>query len=166
MRPHRLVAVILGFFALHAVAESARAVSGPHTVDTLTADGSELSFTDDGYFSTYRSVSTGREAVLEFHQISGAGTNPDLVQVTFELRFSDGFQVSGSGTLVIGILPDFGEPADHRFGQLFVLSRLTVAKTNRPRGGPWPRTGDEIVIGGEVTPDARVEGAVRIVRPD
>jgi hypothetical protein len=143
-----------------------KAVSGPHSVDALTADHSEVIFNEDGYSVAYQSVSTGRQCVLTEHIVSGQGTDPDLVEITFELVFSDGFQASGSGFLVIGILPALDGPPQHPFGHLFALARLTVSSTNRPRGGAWPKVGDELVGEAEVDSDAFLEGALRVVRPD
>jgi hypothetical protein len=156
----------LALLSLIAVAFPLRAVSGPHTVDALTADHNEVIFNDDGYSVAYQSVSTGRQGVLTTHIVSDSGTDPGLVEVTFELVYSDGFEASGSGYLVIGSLPDFAEPAQHPFGHLFSLSRLTVSNTNRPRGGAWPKPGDELVGEGEVDFAGFLEGATRVVRPD
>jgi len=143
---------------------SARAADGPRTVDTLVADMSPVDFFDSGYSAEYRSVSTGRRAVLVLNQISVAGTDPDSVEVTFELHATDGFRASGFGTLVIGTLPPMPGPAAHPFGGVYVLSRLTVTESNRPRSGAWPQPGDELIDAGELHADARFEGAIRIVR--
>ena len=143
-----------------------RAVSGPHSVDDLASDGTEIVFLDDGFAVTYQSVSTGRQAVLTTHVVSRSETDPDFLEVTFELVYSDGFQASGSGFLVIGVLPEFAGPPEHPFGHLFSLLRLTVTGTNHPRGGPWPRTGDEFVGENEVSAEGFLEGSVRVVRPD
>ena len=158
-------ALCAGFIALCAAVPVA-AFSGPHSVDALTIDGGVVTFTDDGYEATYRSVSTGREAVLRLHQISATGTDPDSVEVTLELDYSDGFRATGSGTLTIGTLPPLPGPANHPFGVVYVLGHLTVTGTNRPRAGAWPKVGDELVSAGELRADATVEGAIRIVRPD
>ncbi|HEY3202506.1 MAG TPA: hypothetical protein VGL03_02490 [Thermoanaerobaculia bacterium] len=162
-RSRSLFVVIL---SLIAVVCPLRAVSGPHSVDALTADRSEVIFNDDGYWVAYESVSTGRQSVLTTHIVSDQGTDPNSLQVTFELVYSDGFQASGSGYLVIGSLPALAGPPQHPFGHLFTLLRLTVSDTNRPRGGPWPKPGDELVGEAEVNFDGFLEGAVRIVRPD
>jgi hypothetical protein len=156
----------LVLLSLIAVVFPLRAVSGPHSVDALTTDNSEVIFNDDGYSVAYQSVSTGRQCVLTTHIVSSQDTDPNSIEVTFELVYSDGFQASGSGYLVVGSLPALTGPAQHPFDHLFTLLRLTVSDTNRPRGGPWPKSGDELVGEAEVSADGFLEGAVRVVPPD
>jgi hypothetical protein len=158
-----LVLVVAGIVAL---APPLSGVTGPHSVDALTIDGGEVTFTEDGYDATYTSASTGRRAVLSIHEVSNSETDPASVEATFELTYSDGFQATGTGMLVIGILAPLPGPPDHPFGIVYVLGHLSVESTNRPGGGPWPKAGDELILAGELHPDATVEGAVRVVRPD
>lgn len=143
-----------------------RAVNGPHSVDALTSEHSEIAFLDEAYAVAFQSVSTGRQAVLTTHVLSNSETDPGLLEVTFELVYADGYVASGTGYLVVGSLPELGGSATHPFGHLFALTRLTVSSTNRGRGGPWPKVGDELIEESEVDSDGFLEGSLRIVRPD
>ena len=162
-RASRFVAAVA---VLLTAAFPAGAASGPHSVDALTIDGGAVTFTEDGYDATYTSVSTGRTAVLRIHEVSNSETDPASVVATFELEYTDGFRAEGTGMLVVGILAPQPGPLGHPFGNVWFLGHLSVDSTNQPRKGPWPKPGDEIVVAGELHPDATFEGAARVVRPD
>ena len=68
--------------------------------------------------------------------------------------------------LIIGILAPLPGTPDHPFGIVYVLGHLDVETANRPRGGPWPKVGDQLNLAGELHPDATFEGALRVVRLD
>ena len=166
MQRLRFLALVLVLAGIVSSAPPLSGFTGPHSVDALTIDGGEVTFTEDGYDATYTSASTGRRAVLSIHEVSNSETDPASVVATFELTYSDGFQATGTGMLIIGTLAPLPGPPDHPFGIVFVLGHFSVESTNRPRGGAWPKAGDELIIAGELAPDATFEGALRVVRPD
>jgi hypothetical protein len=162
----RFPALAFALAAIVAAAAPLAGLTGPRSVDSLTIDGGEVTFTEEGYEATYTSVSTGRQAVFFIHEVTNSETDPASVQANFVLTYSDGFQVTGTGMLILGVLAELPGPPDHPFGIVYALGHLTVESTNHPRGGPWPKVGDQINLAGELHPDSTFEGALRIVRPD
>ena len=156
----------LAFGLVLALTVAAPLVAAERTVDVLVADRSLVEFTDTGFFSEYQSVGNGRSATLVFQQLSTNGTDPDTAEVTFDLLYSDGYRASGTGTLMIGSLPDLPASAERAFADFFVLSHLTVTETNQPRAGKWPKVGDQLVGAGEFGFDSVFDGALRVVRGD
>ena len=136
------------------------------TVDVLVADDTQVEFTSTGFIAVYRSMATGRTVVTVVRILSATGTDPNVNEVTFDVLYSDGFRASGAGSTVVGSIPELTASAERPFGAFFVLGHHPITDTNEPRGGRWPKVGDELLVSGELFANGAFNGTARIVRRD
>jgi hypothetical protein len=136
------------------------------TVDVLVADDTQVEFTDTGFIAAYRSIATGQTVVTVVRILSATGTDPNVNEVTFDVLYSDGFRASGTGSTVVGSIPELTASAERPFPPFFVLGHHPITDTNQPRSGRWPRPGDQVLIAGELLKEGVFSGTLRIIRSD
>ena len=154
--------------------------SGAQTVDMLAFnlgpvanDGAAWVSTGMSFRQSLGVTLTNRLGALQMDPQTCEGSAINLAlgdqALTFRIEYSGGYVVTGSGAIVVVSHNDLAGPESHPFGDHSFIVHGRVESVNQTKGSAWPKVGDQLLGGGEITFTETGgivgESQYRIVRP-